>query len=71
VGHRQAELPYLAESVSLKAKLDPAYYAGAPTLYRYDPDRDAWVNAGAYLSAWSGETVLDRPGFYVILARHH
>ncbi|BCV23432.1 IPT/TIG domain-containing protein [Gelria sp. Kuro-4] len=70
VGHRQVELPYLAESVSLKAKLDPAYYAGAPTLYRYDPDRDAWVNAGAYLSAWSGETVLDRPGFYVILARH-
>ncbi|MDK2856404.1 MAG: hypothetical protein PWQ41_526 [Bacillota bacterium] len=69
VGPREEEILSLAEKVTLRAKIDLAYYAGAPALYRYDPVRATWVNATAYLSLWSGEVVLDRPGFYAVLAR--
>ncbi|MDI3538429.1 MAG: hypothetical protein PWQ13_452 [Bacillota bacterium] len=69
VGPREEETLFLVENITLKTKIDPTYYAHAPALYRYDPAQNTWVNAAAYLNLWSGETVLDRPGFYAVLAR--
>lgn len=69
LGTRQEQISYFREDLTLKLKLSPEYYSGDPTLYRYDPVRDAFIPAGTYFSAWSGEAVLPAPGYYLVLTR--